>query len=89
MLAELESGQEPEQKPALTERPDGKAIAEGLPFKDMDASLIDQTWLGVMTKRGKSSAAAAYSLVELRIIGVLRMERMMWCLGPLSAMAES
>ena len=81
MLAELESGQEPEQKPALTERPDGKAIAEGLPFKEPG--------LAYMTKRGKSSAAAACSLVELRIIGVLRMERMMWCLGPLSAMAES
>lgn len=53
MLAELESGQEPEQKPALTERPDGKAIAEGLPFKDMDSSLIDQTWLGVHDEEGE------------------------------------
>lgn len=53
MLAELKSEQEPEQEPALTERPDGKAIAEGLPFKDMDASLIDQTWLGAHDEEGE------------------------------------
>lgn len=53
MLAELESRQELRQEPALTERPDGKAIAEGLPFKDMDASLIDQTWLGVHDEKGE------------------------------------
>ena len=41
------------QEPAgLTERPDGKPIAEGLPFKDMDEGLIDQTWLGMHDKVG-------------------------------------
>lgn len=53
ILAELESGQKPELEAPLTERPDGKAIAEGLPFKDMDASLIDQTWLGVHDEKGE------------------------------------
>ena len=53
MLSELESKQEPKLEPALTERSDGKAIAEGLPFKDMDASLIDQTWLGVHDEKGE------------------------------------
>ena len=33
-------------KKGLTARPDGKDISEGLPFKGMDASLLDQTWLG-------------------------------------------
>lgn len=37
----------------LTERPDGKSIAEGLPFKDMDGSLIDQTWLGEHDEMGE------------------------------------
>lgn len=53
ILAELESGQKPELETPLTERPDGKAISEGLPFKDMDTSLIDQTWLGVHDEKGE------------------------------------
>lgn len=44
---------EPQQEPALTVRSDGKAIDEGLPFIDMDASLIDQTWLGAHDEEGE------------------------------------
>lgn len=47
-------------KKGLTTRPDGKDISEGLPFKGMDASLLDQTWLGAHDEEGERIQGGLY-----------------------------
>ncbi len=44
----------------LTARPDGKDISEGLPFKGMDVSLLDQTWLGAHDEEGEQIQGGLY-----------------------------
>ena len=47
-------------KKGLTARPDGKDISEGLPFKGMDVSLLDQTWLGAHDEEGEQIQGGLY-----------------------------